>query len=244
MQRNRYLKHFLLVFISAAVFTTSIAGTPTHKSSFINGVKEIFAFVKEFIKSPATVGAILPSSKWLAKEIVSSIPKDRKAGKRIILEIGPGTGIFTEKILKRMNPEDELHLVELDHSFSKQLAHRYKKLIAAGKVKIYNCSILDPNVSTRYDYIISGLPLNAFEREEVDQILEKFSSISKTGGKLSYFDYPIAKELACIFTGHENRQRLEHIQKAKDDFYRLHADHEENVYFNIPPARVLHHTMK
>jgi len=99
------------------------------KKTLWEKISDIFAFITEFIKHPTTVGAILPSSHKLAKEIVSQIPKDLKAEARTICEIGPGDGVFTDEIIKRMNKDDKLVLVEYDTAFCSKLEKRYKTLI-------------------------------------------------------------------------------------------------------------------
>lgn len=205
---------------------------------------DVFTFVLEFIKHPTTVGAILPSFQNLAKEIVSQIPKDLDAIPRTICEVGPGgNGIFTDAIIRRMNAHDTLVLVEFNDTFCQQLQDRYKTLIAAGKVKVYNQSITDHTVTEKYDYIISGLPLNAFETSLVNEILVKFANIAKHGCKLSYFDYPIARDIARIFASPAEQRRIDEIKGAKDYFADQHNARQKNIYMNVPPARVVHHTM-
>ena len=55
-----------------------------------------FHFLKAMLRSPGSVGAIWPSSPFLAKEMVrASALEDAKH----VLELGPGTGAFTGEIL-------------------------------------------------------------------------------------------------------------------------------------------------
>ena len=49
-------------------------------------------FLLEYIKNPRKVGAIMPSSKYLAHEMISSIDFENID---CIVEYGPGTGVFT-----------------------------------------------------------------------------------------------------------------------------------------------------
>ena len=96
------------------------------KPTLLQSIQNALKFFFEFVRHPNTVGAILPSSRILSKEIVREIPKDLNAEKRLILEVGPGTGIFTDKIIQRMNPSDELHLVEYDGQFCQKLEEKYR----------------------------------------------------------------------------------------------------------------------
>ena len=53
------------------------------------------SFVKVFLRNPAQVGALAPSSKTLASKMVTDL--DLGAGDSI-LELGPGTGAVTRQI--------------------------------------------------------------------------------------------------------------------------------------------------
>ena len=56
-------------------------------------------FLSEFIKEFKTVGAITPSSKFLMKKMLSKIDFSKNV---FLIELGPGTGVFTTEILSRM----------------------------------------------------------------------------------------------------------------------------------------------
>jgi phosphatidylethanolamine/phosphatidyl-N-methylethanolamine N-methyltransferase len=210
------------------------------KDSLLKTISYNAKFVFEFIKHPTTVGAILPSSSSLAKEIVGEIPKDLKAEKRLILEVGPGTGIFTDKIIQRMNPSDELHLVEFDAEFCKQLKAKYQHV---PNVKIFECSILDYQLSgnRKYDFIVSGLPLNAFSNEFVDDVFKKFEEVATQNTKLSYFEYLVLPDIKKLFSNAQKRANMDLILNAKNAFYQKHKYKKSKVFLNVPPANVVHH---
>ncbi|MBA2727879.1 MAG: methyltransferase domain-containing protein [Parachlamydiaceae bacterium] len=212
------------------------------KTTFLQSINESLHFLFEFIKDPVTVGAILPSSTGLAKEIVNQIPKDMKAKPRRILEIGPGTGIFTDKIIHRMNPEDSLDLVEFDVKFCTHLKEKYKHL---PKVRVIHRSILDHNVRSdqKYDYIVSGLPLNAFRLDFVKNVFLKINSLTKPYAKLSYFDYALVPSIKRFFSNAVEKANLDGILKTKDNFYLKHQLKTSYILFNAPTARVRHHQL-
>lgn len=66
-------------------------------------------FLFEYIKNPRSVGAVLPSSKYLATAMINAIDFENT---NCIVEYGPGTGIFTEKILARVHPSTTVILIE------------------------------------------------------------------------------------------------------------------------------------
>lgn len=210
--------------------------------SMLDKISQSANFIFEFVKHPTTVGSILPSSDLLAHRIVAEIPEDLHAAKRCILEVGPGTGAFTDKIIKRMNPADELHLVEFDAKFCQQLRAKYQHI---PNVKIFQCSILDFQVEEKkYDFIISGLPLNHFECGFVEKVLKKFELMAKNDCKLSYFEYLVMADLKKLFSNTAMRANIDAIVKEKSNFYRKHAFKKEMVLINIPAARVVHHCIR
>lgn len=219
-------------------------GTYVPKTSWSQFSGNGLTFLKNFIQSPKTVGSIIPSFKGLAKEIVSEIPKFTSVigAKRVILEIGPGTGSFTEKIIKRMGPDDVLHLVEFDEKFCEILTQTYRDLILTGKLVIYNQDILRFSPELKYDFIVSGLPLNAFNPEMVSKIFEKIKELSEPGKtKFSYFEYLLVPTIVKLFANTAKAAKLDRIQSIKDQFQRAHPFRNKNVYFNFPPATVRHH---
>ena len=58
-----------------------------------------FCFLKEFLTCPCKTGAIAPSSRRLS-ELITDRAELGRAGS--VLELGPGTGVFTEKILEKI----------------------------------------------------------------------------------------------------------------------------------------------
>src|SRR6266568_3044798 len=68
------------------------------------------AFFRAFRRNFHTTGAILPSSRFLARAMVSDLKGPR--GPARILEVGPGTGAVTREIVRLLQDEDRLDAVE------------------------------------------------------------------------------------------------------------------------------------
>lgn len=211
------------------------------KDSLWTTIKTAARFVKEFALHPTEVGAILPSSTGLAREIVSEIPKDKDAPPRRILEVGPGTGPFTEKIIKRMNPQDTLVLVEFDEAFHAKLTKKFGHI---KNVTIIQGDIIQHDPKDKYDFIISGLPLNSFKADFVNDVFAKFTSIIKDNGKISYFEYVLLPKIKRVFLRGESKENFNKILQSKESFYKKHEFREATVLMNCPPAKVLHHHVK
>ena len=79
-------------------------------------------FLKTFFKERKQVGALAPSSKFLVKKMCDKI--DFSTAKNIV-ELGPGTGVFTEEILKRANPDCKIFVIELNTEFYEYLKNKF-----------------------------------------------------------------------------------------------------------------------
>ncbi len=78
--------------------------------------REHFEFFRQFRTQFQTTGSIVPSSRHLARAMTRQIAAPR--GPARILEVGPGTGAVTRRILKLLQKDDRLDLVELNESFA------------------------------------------------------------------------------------------------------------------------------
>jgi len=75
-------------------------------------LEECGDFFREFRHHFRTTGAILPSSRFLARALVRHLRGPRAPSR--ILEVGPGTGSVTCEIARRMLPGDRLDAVEIN----------------------------------------------------------------------------------------------------------------------------------
>ena len=91
-----------------------------------------------------------------------------------ILEIGPGDGKLTEKIL--LKKPSKLTLIEVDKDLFKILCKKYSKL---KNLKLINADILELKLIEKYEIIISNLPYNISS-----QVLVKLSTLSNIPKKL------------------------------------------------------------
>src|SRR5258708_27774654 len=75
-------------------------------------------FFKRFLKRPFQIASIIPSSRALVERVADKIDFDHA---RVIAEYGPGEGVHSREIARRMRPDCQLLLFELE---KKQLAIR------------------------------------------------------------------------------------------------------------------------
>ena len=152
-------------------------------------------FISEFVKSENQIGAIAPSSKFLAKKMLAKIDFSIDLN---IVELGPGTGVFTSKLLKRMSPNSKLLSLELNPYF----ASKIRKTVRDSRFQI-RCESAE-NINTvlkqtqfpEVDYIISSLPLAVLPIRLKLRIINECKLALGSRGGFIQFQYSLnAKDL-------------------------------------------------
>jgi len=143
---------------------------------------------------PRAVGAVLPSSKYLADKMVEGIDF---AGARCVVEFGAGTGVFTEKILQ-MRPLGAVVIVfEMNKAFCLELAEKFAE---EENLYILNESAVSIGKHIRRhgfefaDVIISGLPFTSLSAEVGEGILKEARSWLRPCGCFVTFQYTLFKK--------------------------------------------------
>src|SRR3989338_5630388 len=80
-------------------------------------------FFSAFVKHPKQIGSIIPSSKFLIKEMLKHIDFGNA---RYIVEYGPGTGCITEELLKRARKDARILCFETNKKFYTYLKNKIK----------------------------------------------------------------------------------------------------------------------
>lgn len=146
-------------------------------------------FLMQYFTHPRTTGAIMPSSKKLSYKMIGNINFNKS---NCIVEFGPGTGVFTEEILKRRNINTKVILIEYNEEFYRTLKNKYGHM---ENVYIINDSAENIDYyASKYnlkniDYIVSGLPFASLPKEMSDKILEKSKILLGNDGEFITFQY-------------------------------------------------------
>src|SRR5262249_18365675 len=161
-----------------------------HGASGMRFLDECGDFFRESRRHFRNTGSLLPSSRFLAKALVTELKKPR--GPSRILEVGPGTGSVTKQILRHLLPGDRLDAVEINETFLELMQQRFDYEWAfwrwRDQVRLIHGAIEDMPGEGVYDYIISGLPLNNFPVAQVREIYRVYNRLLKPGGTLSYYE--------------------------------------------------------
>jgi phosphatidylethanolamine/phosphatidyl-N-methylethanolamine N-methyltransferase len=179
--------------------------------------RDVLLFFRALASNPRTVGAIAPSGPNLANLITREIT----SASGPILELGPGTGIFTDALLTRGVKESDLTLIEYGSDFMRLLQIRFPR----ARVLWMDASWIiahDLFKDQPFGAVVSGLPLLNMSPKKVMAILTGAFSNLKPGGVFYQFTYgmqcPISKS-------HLNRLGLKATCMGR-------------VLLNVPPASV------
>ncbi|MCK9589147.1 MAG: rRNA adenine N-6-methyltransferase family protein [Terrimicrobiaceae bacterium] len=141
-------------------------------------------FVREFLKSPGTVGAVWPSSPALAGMMIRAA---RVRTADFVLEIGPGSGAFTGPILKNLHSNARFLAVEKCPELARRVSEKFPEArVVAGCATDLATHLKDQG---NPDSIVSGLPWAAFGDSLQDTLLKEITSSITPDGIFATFAY-------------------------------------------------------
>ncbi|MEP6936467.1 MAG: methyltransferase domain-containing protein [Chthoniobacterales bacterium] len=169
-------------------------------------------FFKRFLQRPFQIASIIPSSRALVKRVVSKVDFSVP---RVIAEYGPGDGVHSREITRRMAAGSRLLLFELDPAFASDLERQFAD---DPRVRVIHGDAAQlPDELARLsiahcDYILSGIPFSILEINKKRALLQKTYEALKPGG--SFVIYQVTNELrqhATFFDRAESEYCLQNI---------------------------------
>src|SRR5258708_38392329 len=100
-------------------------------------------FFKRFLKRPFQIASIVPSSKALVERVADKIDFD---GARVIAEYGPGEGVHSREIARRMRRGCQLVVFEADPAFFCALSRPF---CSGARVHVINVKSGSPRLEMR-----------------------------------------------------------------------------------------------
>ncbi len=184
----------------------------------------MWQFLKEYISTPDTIGAIAPSSRHLAASMTTSIDFDKA---HCIVEYGAGTGVFTRVVAAGKRRNTTYIVIEQNERFYEILRKQFYAM--PGVVLIHGdaenvCGFLREQGFQHADYIISGLPFTSLPQQISHKILSQTQKAIGIEGVFTTFQYTLLRK--------DFLENYFNIQKIV------------RVWRNLPPAYVLHMKLK
>ncbi|MFM7845157.1 MAG: class I SAM-dependent methyltransferase [Planctomycetota bacterium] len=206
-------------------------------------LRERLIFLQQFWRTFETTGSLLPSSRALAREITRPLSQ-RGAGPIRVLECGPGTGAFTQEVVRHLRPGDVFDIVELNPTFVAVLQRRLtvdsEWQAVAPFTTIHECPLQALPTHAPYDFIVSGIPHINFPTAVVQEIIDSYDRFVKPGGVISYFEYMYIRPLRRVVTWGAERRRVREVDQLMTDHFQRYRSRRASVFANVPPAWVRH----
>ncbi|MFG1345028.1 methyltransferase domain-containing protein [Xanthobacter autotrophicus DSM 431] len=145
---------------------------------------DILTFLRSWAAEPLRVGAIAPSGNALADLITRDIVPETGP----VIELGPGTGVFTAKLLDRGIAEADLTLVEFGSDFARLLQLRFPdaRVLWMDAARLRTVAFA---AQQSVGAVVSGLPLLSFSPRKVIAILDGAFRQLRPGGAFYQFTY-------------------------------------------------------
>jgi phospholipid N-methyltransferase len=175
-------------------------------------------FFKQWLKSPATVGAVAPSSRCLADAMADGVEAFEA-----IVEVGAGTGVVTDSLVRR-HPSARLIVFELGDQLATELRGRFPQAHVVGGAFHENVSVLRELPAKTI--IVSGLPFRSLSSGVVEPTVAAFAELlnADRARRLVQFTY---------------QPRVPFAAPIGLRWHRI-----KTVWLNAPPANVWHLSSK
>lgn len=139
----------------------------------INHSKETELFFRQWLRSPRSMGSVIPSSRALARAIARAVAWEPG---HTVVELGAGTGAISKGLLRSGLPKEALMMVELDRPLYEYLRGHFDGVRVVNGDATRLSDILRQQAVGPVSTVISGLPMVnmplEFQRAIINQSLD------------------------------------------------------------------------
>jgi phospholipid N-methyltransferase len=169
------------------------------------------------------VGAVVSTSPICVRKVCQRVDYSKD---NVIVEYGPGTGVFTDYLLDKSSENSKLILIETNENLVQDLENKYKD---DKRVEIYHDSaenvgkILQDSGEKKADYVVSGIPFSFFGKKLKMKIIKNTRDNLARDGKFLIYQYNT------------------HITRYLENYF----DNVETEFtiWNLPPITIFEVTM-
>jgi len=180
-----------------------------------------WTFFRQWLKNPLRVAAISPSSRQLARQMMVQLPRNC----RRVIELGGGTGVFTQALIDHGLGPAEMLVLELNEELHQHLARQFPhaKVVCGDAGDLRRIATEHGfDGEDRADAIISGLGLLSMPRQLQQSILSAAFDSLQADGRFIQFTYGPANPVM--------REVIEALE--------LTCRRASFTWWNVPPATV------
>ncbi|MDB6008518.1 MAG: methyltransferase [Gammaproteobacteria bacterium] len=180
--------------------STSEGSPMSHDHRTPRGSGSAWLFALNFFRHPKMLGSIVPSSRFLIRQLLEPVDWGQA---RVIVEYGPGVGVITTEVLRRMGPDTMLIAIETNPDFVSYLRDSIKDErlhVVEGSAESVD-EILRRYGQSNASYIISGIPFSTIPAPVRERILLKTCEVLKPGGSFLVYQFSsrVLQDLQRIF---------------------------------------------
>lgn len=180
-----------------------------------------WTFFRQWLKNPLRVAAISPSSKQLARQMMTQLPRPC----RRVIELGGGTGVFTQALIDHGLAPADLLVLELNEELHQHLVKQFPgaTVVCGDAGNLFDIARASGFAGEhRADAVISGLGLLSMPRQTQQAILQAAFDSLQPDGRFIQFTYGPANPVT--------REVVEALE--------LTVRRASFTWWNVPPATV------
>lgn len=187
-------------------------------------LREYRTFVTRAVRQPSTMGAVLPTSEYVARAVAEVVPA---TGAPKVLELGPGTGALSGALRERLPAGGDHFAVEIDPELVQFLKADKPWLdVIEGDARQLS-GLLDGTERQQVDAVISSIPWTLLPVQQQREVLDQVSKVLKPNGVFTTVTYLTTLWRAnTIAFNRVLRETFEEVMPRSA------------VWRNVPPARV------
>ncbi len=148
-------------------------------------IQERLRFFRSFLANPRAVGAILPTSKRAVRDMLD-MANLKQAW--VVVELGAGTGVYTEEVLKRLRPDARFLAFEIDPELVSTLSGRFND----PRLRIIQGSaehVEEYLEGEKVNVIVSGIPFTSLPIQVRKNIFKEITQILAPDGVMVAIQY-------------------------------------------------------
>ena len=151
-------------------------------------------FLTGLLRDPCAVAAPTPSGRTLSAAIAAKVDPLR-AG--LVLELGPGTGVVTEALIRRGIAPDRILAIEHNSYFAQLCAARFADVkVVLGDAFAFERYLPD---QTQIAAVVCGIPLLNFPVAARRSLIERALAIQGKAGRFIQLSYGWKPPVATIY---------------------------------------------
>lgn len=143
-------------------------------------------FLINFFRNPLQNGSVVPSSRQATEGMFQGVDLSQC---EYVVELGPGTGVFTHALYRGLPSHAQVMVVELESSYISSLKERYGDRFEIVENSASELTrLIEERGWPRVDLIVSGLPFT-MPKEVKRELWSSIDTLTTSGATMRWFTY-------------------------------------------------------